>query len=169
MKVRCLLVHVQHGTDDILLPVFTLRPLHRLTAPIHQPALCYNLGHSLRRRAETDFNTAHLIFPDFTLILVTVLIGLILDSHKPFLDGSGASCLPRLSYELTVMSSQIRPLDVIGNANRAVRRLPLDVGSVVDRRSVAFGIMAYNVVSHIRFVRIYGHVATYVWTSVLSI
>lgn len=71
------------------------------------------------------------------------------DSIKSFLDGCAAANLPGFLYKLLVMSGKVSALDVVRHMLRSVRLLPLDMGGVGHRWTVAFLIMADCIVAHI--------------------
>ena len=149
MKVRCLLVHVQNRTHDVLLAMLFLCPFNRLPAPLHQPVLLDDLCHTLDRSTQAYLDAAYLIFPDFAIVFIAVGILLMTDSIKPFLDGCAPAYLPCFLYKLLVMFGKITALDVVRHMFRTVRLLPLDMGRVGYLWTIAFRVMTNCVVAHI--------------------
>ena len=96
-----------------------------------------------------DLDAAYLTLPDLALVFIAVGILLMTDSIKPVLDGCAATYLPGFLYELFVMLGKVAALDVVRHMLPAVRLLPLDMGGVRHRWTVAFLIMADCVVAHI--------------------
>jgi hypothetical protein len=129
--------------------MFYLRPLDRLPAPLHKPALLDDLSHTLDRCAHANLDAAYLTFPDLALVFIAVGILLMTNSIKPFLDGCAAANLPGFLYKILVMSGKVSALDVVRHMLRSVRLLSLDMGGVGHRWTVAFLIMADCIVAHI--------------------
>ena len=101
------------------------------------------------RQPCADLDTAYLTFPNLALVFIAVGILLMTDGIKPVLDGCAAAYLPGFLYELLVVLGKVAALDVVRHMLPAVRLLPLDMGGVGHRWTVAFLIMADCIVAHI--------------------